>query len=133
MDDVTADRKIRNQLAKYIGHIFHHSHLRPGKKVIINSEAQQDDVQYVPQLFQSNGTRIVKTSLQEQSNTYGEGEGTCFAHIIRQHKHDNCLFVSNDTDSILYALLAGATRERKQKIHVRVVTRNNFHTQKSQV
>ena len=65
-DDVIADRKIRNQLARYIGHNFHRSHLRPGKKVIIISEAQQNDVQYIPQLFQSNGTRIVKTSLQEQ-------------------------------------------------------------------
>ena len=97
---------------RYIGHNVHHSHLRLGKKIIINSEAQQNDKQYVPQLFQSNGTRIVKTSLQEQSNAYGEGEGACFAHIVRQHKHDNCLFVSNDTDSILYALLAGAARER---------------------
>ena len=83
--------------------------------MIINSEAQQNDKQYVPQLFQSNGTRIVKTSLQEQSNAFGEGEGACFAHIVRQHKHDNCLFVSNDTDSILYALLAGAARERENK------------------
>ena len=55
----------------------------------------------------------MKTSLKEQSDAYGEGEGTCFAHIVRQHKHNNCLFLSNDTDYILYALLAGATRERK--------------------
>ena len=108
---------------RYIGHNFHHSHLRPGKEVIIKSEAQQNEKQYVPQLFQSNGTRIVKTSLQEQSNAYREGEGACFAHIVRQHKHVNSLFVSNDSDSILYALLAVATRERerKQKIHVTVL------------
>ena len=30
-------------------------------------------------------------------------------------KNDNCLFVSNDTDFILYALLAGATRKRENK------------------
>ena len=87
------------------------------ENVIINWEAQQGDKQYVPQcvpqLFQSNGTRTMKTSLKEQSDAYGEGEGTCFAHIVRQHKHDNCLFLSNDTDYILYALLAGAKRERK--------------------
>ena len=29
-DDVIADRKIRNQLARYIGYNFHHSHLKPG-------------------------------------------------------------------------------------------------------
>ena len=57
----------------------------------------------------------MKTSLKEQSDAYGEGEMTCFAHIVRQHKHDNCLFLSNDTDYILYALLAGATRERDNK------------------
>ena len=47
-DDVIADRKMRNQIVRYVGYNFHHSHLRPGKKVIINSEAQQNDVQYVP-------------------------------------------------------------------------------------
>ena len=81
---------------------MHHSHLRPAKKYIINREAQQGDKQYVPQLFRSNGTRTMKTSLKEQSFAYGEGEGTCFAHIVRQQKHDNCLFLSNDSDSILY-------------------------------
>ena len=69
--------------------------------MIINSEAQQNDKQYVPQLFQSNGTRIVKKSLQEQANAHGEGEGSCLVHIVRQHKHDNCRFVFHDTDSIL--------------------------------
>ena len=89
--------------------------LRPEKKVVIKIEAQQNDAQFVPQLFRSNGTRIVKTSLQEQLNTYREGGGACFAHIVRQHKHDNCLFVTNDTDSIPYALLAGASRESENK------------------
>ena len=80
----------------------------------------------------------METSLQEQSNAYGEGEGACFVHIVKQHNLSNCLFVANDTDSILYALLAGATRERErerereQKLHVRVVTEITF-TQKSQI
>ena len=132
-DDVIADRKIRNQIVRYIGHNFHHSHLRPGKKVIIKSEAQQNEKQHVPQLFQSNGTRIVKTSLQEQSNAYREGEGACFAHIVRQPKHVNCLFVSNDSDSILYALLAVATRERENKKFTSECWLEITFTQKSEV
>ena len=100
---------------RYIGHNFHYSHLMLVKNLIIDGEAQQNDKQYVPNLFKNDSTRIVKTSLQEQWNAYGEVEGAYFVHIVRQHKHDNCPFVSNDTDSILFVLLAGATRERQNK------------------
>ena len=65
LDDVIAGRKIRNQFMQYIGHNFHQSYLRPGKKVITNSADEQNDEQYISQLLQSNGTRIIKTTSQE--------------------------------------------------------------------
>ena len=50
---------------RYIGHNFHQSYLRPGKKVLTNSAGEQNAEQYISQLLQSNGTRIIKTTSQE--------------------------------------------------------------------
>ena len=101
---------------RYIGDNFHHSHLRPGKKEIINSEAQQNDKQYLPQLFQRNGTRIVETSLQEQSNANKEREGASFAHIVRQHKHNIVfLFLMTLIPSSTHYLQEQQEREKTKK------------------
>ena len=56
---------VRNQFMQYVGHNFYQSYLWPGKKVITNSAGEQNDEQYISQLFQSNGTRIIKTTSQE--------------------------------------------------------------------
>jgi len=38
--------------------------------------------------------------------TFVEGEGAAAAQVAKHHLHENCLVVSNDTDSLLYMLLA---------------------------
>jgi len=44
--------------------------------------------------------------------TFVEGEGAAAAQVAKHHLHENCLVVSNDTDSLLYMLLASLKRER---------------------
>lgn len=51
----------------------------------------------------SNTNRIIK---------YWKGGGACFACIARQHKHDICLFIANDIDSILYTLKSHIPRRK---------------------
>ena len=61
-----------------------------------------------------NGETI-KISLEEKMNNYFEGEGAAAKQLL-QHNKDNCLLISNDTDALLYALLAGVSRERTNQV-----------------
>ena len=52
-----------------------------------------------------------KTSLLDGVNWSYEGEGAAATQLLR-HPDKHWLLVSNDTDAILYALLAGIKRQR---------------------
>lgn len=90
------------------------------KSVIINSEASKEDQNFIPQKYINNGQGTIKISLNEEVNRHAEGEGRAVTNLVRNHLDDNCLIVSNDTDSLLYTILA-ATEERNIYQHCRRV------------
>ena len=82
----------------------------------MNIETEQLASSHVLRFFISgeNG-ETVKISLEEKMNNYFEGEGAAAKQLV-QHNKDNCLLISNDTDALLYALLAGVSRERTNQV-----------------
>jgi len=76
------------------------------KKVVVNSEAVMFDDLAVPLTYQSNGTEVIKIIDHKLENAYVEGEGAAAAQIAKYHLQDNCFIISNDTDSLLYVLIA---------------------------
>ena len=50
----------------------------------------------------------------ERVNYNAEGEGASFSPVIKRHGDANCLIISNDTDTIIYGILAGVQRQRNQ-------------------
>ena len=65
----------------------------------------------------------MKSSLTDNVNYSFEGEGAAAAQVLK-HPDSNWLLISNDTDAILYALLAGIRRPRNGNLF-----RNNFWLQ----
>ena len=109
---VTSDRKKRNNIAKYVGSNCIHYKLPAMKKLIVNSEAVKADQKVIPQVYTNVDNQVIRTNAYERANRYGEGEGAAVAHIARDHPNDNCLIISNDSDAILYSLLAALQRNR---------------------
>jgi len=88
----------------------------------VNSEAVISDDHAVRFSYESNGNKVIKFSEQSLLNTYVEGEGAAAAQVAKNHLDDNCLVISNNTDSLLYAMLAALPEEVILQNHCRRVT-----------
>ena len=51
----------------------------------------------------------------DKANNHAEGEGASFYPIVCQYETENCLIVSNNTDAVIYAFLAGIQRPRNER------------------
>ena len=112
---VTNDQDARNTVEKYVGGNAAHFSLQQGKTLFINSVYMkgEDNVLVIPQLYtRDNKGPIKRLPMIDRKNQYAEGEGTSFSPAVRFHESENCLIVSNDTDAIIYGILAGLQRPR---------------------
>ena len=68
-----------------------------------------------PQQFKKDTktSQTICIALNEEKNRFAEGEGSAIAFITKHHKLDNCLIVSNDTDSLIFGILGSMQRETK--------------------
>ena len=110
---VTNDRDARNTVAKYVGGNAAHFSVQQGKTLIINSEYMKDEdkVHVTPQLYtRDNEGPIKRLPMIDRKNQYAEGEGASFFPAVRFHENENCLIVSNDTNAVIYGILAGLQR-----------------------
>ena len=107
---VTTSREIRNQVARYVGFAADQYKVPANKILIVNSEAMVSGDRVIPQMFFQDESKITRASLPCEANRFAEGEGASVANAINNNDNKSCLIVSNDTDSIMYALLAGNLR-----------------------
>ena len=103
---VTTSRKIRTQVAKYVGFASEQYKVPENEILIVNSEAMISVDKVIPQIFFSD------QSLSCGVNRFAEGEGVSVANVISNNYNKCCLIILNDTDSIMYALLACNLRRR---------------------
>ena len=109
------DRRARNQIANYVGGNAHHSSLPKDKTLVINSEFMVNEDTAIPQLYVQEKGKTKRIPMFDKANNHAEGEGASFSPIVCQHETENCFIVSNDTDAIIYALLAGIQRPRNER------------------
>ena len=97
---VTTSRKIRTQVAKYVGFASEQYKVPENEILIVNSEAMISVDKVIPQILFSD------QSLSCGANRFAEGEGVSVAKAIGNNHNKCCLIILNDTNSIMYALLA---------------------------
>ena len=113
---VQHNRRARNLVANYVGGNSDNCPIPNGKALVINSEFMKDEDGFVcPQQFKKDTktSQTIRTALNEEKNRFAEGEGSAIAFITKHHKLDNCLIVSNDTDSLIFGILGSMQRETK--------------------
>ena len=62
-------------------------------------------------IYKNKNNSVEKVNALDMANTYCEGEGAAVAFIKRNHLKENVIVVSNDTDALLYCLIAANTNK----------------------
>ena len=106
------NRKNRNQIEKYVGGSFSFLKLPEGKSVVLNNDTVMNGNHAVPQLYQNKNKIITRINALDMQNTYCKCEGAAVWFTVHNHLQENVIIASNDTDALLYYMIAANKRDR---------------------